>query len=95
MAFGARATSCSHSRCEGGNYRQFFPDASVHSGAYTFSSPGFTWKVQPGVYGLSRESRLLSPTLGSAAYISTAPHSLRSASSRCAAAVKEALLQIQ
>ena len=86
VASGARVTSCSHS------YRQFFPNASVHSGACTFPSPGFSWKVQQGVYGLPRESCLLSPTLGSAASSSAASHSLRSAFSRCAAAVKEALL---
>ena len=40
----------------------------VFGGACTFPSPRFSWKVQPGVYGLPRESRLLSPTLGSAAY---------------------------
>ena len=79
LAFGARVTSCSSFRFTGGKLSPVFPDASVHSCAHAFSSPEFSWKVQPGVYGLPREARLLSPTLGFAACSSAASPSLCSA----------------
>ena len=93
VASGARVTSCSHSRFEGGNYRQFVPDASVHSGACHVSVTrifleGAAGSVRP-LKGVSSICHTLS---ASAAYSSAAPHLLRSASSRCAAAMKEALL---
>ena len=82
-------------RCKGDLVFPIFPNASVHRGACTFPSPGFSGKVQPEVYGLPKKSRLLSLTLGSAACCPAASHSLRSVFSRCAAAVKEALLKFQ
>ena len=81
VASGARATSCSHSCSNRGNLCQCFPNAHVHCGVCTFSSPGFPSTVQPGVCGLPRESRS-----------SAASHSLRSAVSLCAASAKEVLL---
>ena len=81
VASGAWVTSSSHSRFEEGNYRQFFPTLPFTAARAHFRHPDFLG----GVYGLPRESRLLSPTLGSAAYCSATSHSLRSAFSRCAA----------